>query len=89
MPPRRRSDLELGDIEETGESILVDPRGGKATVLNELATIVWLLCDGVRDAAAIRDEILATRASLGVAPEQLGADVARILAALEAEGLVA
>ncbi len=89
MKPRRKADLQLSDIPATGESILLDPESGKATVLNEMATIVWLLCDGTRDAVAICREIASTRPDLGVDAAALRADVERILAELLAEGVVA
>jgi|GEM_PF-2980172 len=48
MCPRRRRNLTLTEIEPTGESVLVDPRGERATVVTPLAAEVWLLCDGTR-----------------------------------------
>ncbi|MCI0341148.1 MAG: PqqD family protein [Planctomycetales bacterium] len=88
-PPRRRDELLLEEIEETGEVVLVDSAGDRAAVLNATAAAVWLLCDGTRDAAAIADEIVATLGEKAPAPERVSADVERCLAELRRERLLA
>jgi hypothetical protein len=88
VTPRRRRDLQMSDIEATGESILLDPATHKATVLNQTATEIWLLCDGARDAEGIAREMLSIQPSLGVDAAALRGDIERVLGELQAEGLV-
>ena len=79
MKPRRRSELILSEIEATGESFLVDPATERASVLNEMATVVWLLCDGHRDARAIADEIVSGMPSAEVDAGSVIVDVEAVL----------
>ncbi len=88
-PPRRRDELLLEEIEETGEVVLVDSAGDRAAVLNPTAAAVWLLCDGTRDAAAIASEIVETLGGKAPAREQVLADVERCLRDLAREKLLA
>ncbi|MBI5537401.1 MAG: PqqD family protein [Deltaproteobacteria bacterium] len=85
--PRRLSRLTHSDVESTGESVVYDPETDKATVLNPVAAAIWLLCDGTRDCAAIRDEV-AAHAGDGVDRGQIAKDVARALAEFLREGLI-
>jgi len=87
MCPRRRRDLTLTEIEQTGESVLVDPRGERATVVTPLAAVVWLLCDGARGAEAIGDE-LAAHFGTAVDRARVDADVRAVLGAFAREGLL-
>jgi len=87
MCPRRRRDLTLTEIEQTGESVLVDARGERATVITPLAAVVWLLCDGARGEEAIGDEI-AAHFGAAVDRARVDADVRAVLGAFAREGLL-
>jgi hypothetical protein len=87
MQPRRRSDLTVSEIEHTGESIVVDSHGDRAVVLNPLAAVVWLLCDGHRDLDAICDEIAGHFAG-AVERDRVTQDVRSLLIDFEREGLL-
>jgi len=84
--PRRQPGVAFSDIEATSESILYDPKTDRATVVSPLGAVVWLLCDGSRDAAAIAAEI---RGRFEDRPaEAVRADVEAALGQLLAEGLI-
>ncbi len=87
MCPRRRRDLTLTEIEQTGESVLVDARGERATVVTPLAAVVWLLCDGARSVDAIGGAI-ADHFGAAVDRARVAADVRALLGAFEREGLL-
>lgn len=83
MPHRRRTNVTFTEIEETGEAVLFIPAEQRAVVVNATAAIVWLLCNGERDAAALTAEL--TAAAGKVVPVD---DVRRILDQLTAEGVL-
>jgi hypothetical protein len=85
--PRRLSRLTHSDVESTGESVVYDPETDKATVLNPVAAAIWLLCDGTRDSAAIRDEV-AGHVGEGENRRQIAEDVDRALLDFVREGLI-
>ncbi len=87
MCPRRRRDLTLTEIEQTGESVLVDPGGERAVVITPLAAVVWLLCDGERSVDAIRDE-LADHFGDAVDRARVEADLRAVLGGFAREGLL-
>ena len=83
MPHRRRSNVTFTEIEETGEAVLFIPAEQRAVVVNATAAIVWLLCNGERDAAALAAE-LGTAIGSAVPVD----DVREILDQLTAEGVL-
>ena len=83
MPYRRRSNVTFTEVEETGEAVLFIPAEQRAVVVNATAAIVWLLCNGERDAAALAAELGTTTGS--AVPID---DVPRILDHLTAEGVL-
>jgi hypothetical protein len=87
MHPRRRPDLTFAEIEQTGESVLVDGRESRGTVLTPLAAVVWLLCDGERSVAAITEEICERYAG-DVDRERVAADVRAAVDSFAREGLL-
>jgi hypothetical protein len=87
MHPKRRSDLTFSEIEHTGESILVDAGGERAVVLNPLAAVVWLLCDGHRDVGGICDEIV-DHFGDAVKRQSVAEDIRSLLTDFEREGLL-
>jgi len=83
MPYRRRSNVTFTEVEETGEAVLFIPAEQRAVVINATAAVVWLLCNGERDAAALAAELGAATGS--TVPID---DVRRILEQLTAEGVL-
>ena len=85
--PRRRSDLVVGDLADGAETALLDLDSRQVTSLNTTAAAIWYLCDGVRDAAAIADEV--HRAFPQVSRAVVEADVERTITLLTERGLLA
>lgn len=83
MPPRRRNNVTFTEIEETGEAVLFIPDEQRAVVVNAAAAIIWLLCNGLRDADDLAAELGAATGS--AIPRD---DVLRILDDLAAEGVL-
>jgi hypothetical protein len=83
MPLRRRNNVTFTEIEETGEAVLFIPAEQRAVVVNATAAIVWLLCNGERDAAALAAE-LGTATGKAIPVD----DVRSILDQLTAEGVL-
>lgn len=83
MPLRRRNNVTFTEIEETGEAVLFIPDEQRAVVVNATAAIIWLLCNGLRDAGALAAELAATTGA-----EVLVDDVLRILDNLVSEGVL-
>jgi hypothetical protein len=88
LRPRRPDRLVHHDIDETAESIVLDPQSDKATVLNAVAGAVWLLCDGTRTADQICQLLEEHWADAGLSHEQVRRDVDRVLEQFEQEGLI-
>jgi len=76
---------ELSIVEIDGCVSVFNPATRRAVILNETATMVWHLIDGIRDAGEIVRE-LAGR--YGVEPTQIHADVAAAIARLRDEKLL-
>ena len=58
--PRRRTDLLVGELADGRETFFVDAvdaTGDRVVSLNPIASAIWYLCDGKRDAAGIAGEI--------------------------------
>mgnify|MGYP001488311607 CR=1 FL=1 len=83
MPPQRHNNVTFTEIEETGEAVLFTPAEQRAVVVNATAAIVWLLCNGERDAAALTAEL--TTATGRAVPVD---DIRRIIDHLIAEGVL-
>ena len=83
MPPHRRRNVTFTEIEETGEAVLFVPAEQRAVVVNATAAVIWLHCNGERDAAALAAELGAATGS--VVPID---DVRRLLDDLAAEGVL-
>ena len=47
--PNRRTDLEIGELQQGDEVVLLDPGTQRVVSLNAAAAAVWYLCDGTRD----------------------------------------
>jgi hypothetical protein len=80
--PRR---IAVEEFVQAGECLLYNPSRDEASTLNRTATEVWSLCDGrltLRKIAAVLSE------RYGVTDTMLLEDVARVLAALRARGLI-
>lgn len=76
---------ELSIVEIDGCVSVFNPATKRAVILNETATMVWHLIDGIRDA----DEIVRELASrYRVEPAQIHADVAAAIARLHDEKLL-
>jgi len=71
--------------EVEGELVLRDERSGSTYRLNAVATLVWQLCDGTRDSAAIAAEVAA---AFSKTPEAVLGDVAAALAGFADVGLI-
>lgn len=84
--PRRRADLEVGELAEGAELVLLDPATERVVSLNPSAAAVWYLCDGRRDAEAIGREVLEVLPDLE--PARVAAEVERALQLLRAHQLV-
>ena len=81
--PRHAADLRVQRFE--GEILLFD--GGNATgiLLNETASLVWLLCDGER---SVSDIIEYLRGSYPLEAERLLSDVADAIDLLSGHGAI-
>ena len=80
--PRR---IAVEEFVQEGECLLYNPTRDEASALNRTATEVWSLCDGrltLRKIAGVLGE------RYGVTDTMLLEDVARVLAALRARGLI-
>ena len=60
----------------------------RASVLNPLAVVVWLMCNGERSVAQICAELVEHFGEDQVAPQQVREDVTALLRQFEREGLV-
>ena len=80
--PRR---IAVEEFVQDGECLLYNPSRDKASALNRTATEVWSLCDGRLTLSGIAG-VLAER--YGVNDTMLLEDVAQVLAALRARGLI-
>jgi hypothetical protein len=85
--PRRRSDLVVGDLNDGAETALLNLESREVTNLNATAAAIWYLCDGVRDVAAIADEVSGAFPQVDRAVVE--ADVRRMIAQLKDRGLLA
>ena len=80
-----RTDVEVHELDEQGETALYDRKGSRLVVLNAVGAGVWHLSDGTRTIDEIVDDIVA------VLPADRGrvtADVEAFLRELQANGLV-
>jgi hypothetical protein len=84
--PRRRLDLVVADFKEGAETVFLDENTERVVSLNPMATAIWYLCDGQRDATAIAGEV----AEFFPAQDRLSieADVRRTLESLAAWSLI-
>ena len=80
--PRR---IAVEEFVQEGECLLYNPSRDEASALNRTATEVWSLCDGRLTLSEIAG-VLGER--YGVSDTMLLDDVARVLAALRARGLI-
>jgi len=80
--PRR---IAVEEFVHEGECLLYDPSLDEASALNRTATEVWSLCDGRLTLSEIAG-VLGER--YGVADTMLLEDVAQVLTALRARGLI-
>ena len=80
--PRR---IAVEEFVQEGECLLYNPSRDEASALNRTATEVWLLCDGRQTLSGIA-RVLGERYDVDEA--MLLADVAGVLAALRARGLI-
>ena len=80
--PRR---IAVEEFVQEGECLLYNPSRDEASALNRTATEVWSLCDGRLTLSGIAG-VLGER--YGVNDAMLLDDVARVLAALRARGLI-
>jgi hypothetical protein len=80
--PRR---IAVEEFVEEGECLLYNPARDEASALNRTATEVWSLCDGRLTLSGIA-RVLGER--YGVNDAMLLEDVARVLVALRARGLI-
>jgi len=83
--PRAREDVVLRSV--AGDWVLYDPRTQDLHVLNVTAAAVWSAADGTRDVAAIADA-LGEHLDGAPEPDQIQADVARVLARFRDDGLL-
>jgi hypothetical protein len=84
--PRRRKDLVVGDLNDGAETALLDLESRAVTSLNATAAAIWYLCDGMRDAADIADEVHQAFPQMDRAV--ILADVQRTIVVLEERGLL-
>jgi hypothetical protein len=80
--PRR---IPVEEFVQDGECLLYNPSRDEASALNRTATEVWSLCDG---RLTLRGIAGALGERYGVTDAMLLDDVARVLAALRARGLI-
>jgi hypothetical protein len=80
--PRR---IAVEELVQDGECLLYNPWRDEASALNRTATEVWSLCDGRLTLSGIA-AVLGER--YGVTDALLRDDVARVLAAFRARGLI-
>jgi hypothetical protein len=80
--PRR---IAVEEFVQDGECLVYHPSRDEASALNRTATEVWLLCDGLLTFSGIAG-VLAERYAVNEA--MLLDDVARVLVALRARGLI-
>jgi hypothetical protein len=84
--PRRRLDVTTQTI--GGETLIYDGNHEAIHTLNATAQLIWHLCDGEHDAAAMA-QIL--RQKFAISPQQnvdVAGDVQRVLAEFAAKGLL-
>lgn len=87
VPARpRRSDQVLERRLSANEALLLTPEGEAALVLNAVATAIWQLADGERTSAEIASYICEHFDD--VPPEQVLADVERLLEELARAGVL-
>jgi hypothetical protein len=83
MRPKRREDLNVRVID--GATVVLDRRANFIHQLNEVATDIWDLCDGVHTPAEIVDEV---RAAFDVDAAMAERDVLKTLHRFEEVGLL-
>lgn len=80
-PPR--PDLTVVEVDD--EISIFNPTTGRAVLLNQTASDVWLLCDGTLDLDGILDRLAL---AYGRSPEQLRPDVLEAIDRFRAEQLL-
>ncbi len=67
------------------ETLLFNPKTRKTYVLNEMADVIWELCDGMHSPEEITDEIVSV---LDVDPNTVSKDVSKVLNEFVLQNLV-
>lgn len=73
------------EVEETGETVLYDERGGQLLVLNDSGAGIWYLLDGKRSVEEIAARVAA---ELDAEVEVVRGDVESFLRTLEERGII-